>query len=54
MSVNYWINDAVDEYFYGDTVLEFDEEEIIAIIKNFQRMERETGLKVNITDHSQK
>lgn len=50
--MNYWITDAIDEYFYQGSEKDFSPEEIILIIKRFQQMELETGLKVSITDHS--
>lgn len=49
--MNHWIQDAIAEYFYQGTEKEFTEDEIILIIRNFQRMEAETGMKVSLTDH---
>lgn len=48
MSKNEWIQDAITEYFCEDTVAEFDDDEIISIIRNLQRMEEEQRVKCRI------
>lgn len=50
--MNHWIQHAIAEYFYQGTEKDFTLDEIISIIRDFQRMELETGIKVSITNHS--